>query len=182
MTDEPARFKVRVPIMLDMEIETILNESETLAEIMRAFEQTARDPLLGANVRISPLVIARSRGATLADRTDRPTLERLQATEQSEPPAQASPPSKLKPDSIAQLLPEVSALAKQLDSVIRSVGNDEQGFLVPALAICIGRYVAYEAGSSDPKRVKRGLEIVWTMMRQAAIIEAVTLHEGEGHA
>jgi hypothetical protein len=45
---------------------------------------------------------------------------------------------------------------------------------VPALAVLVGRYVAYEAGNAD--QLKKGLEICWAMMRAAAIDEAVRLY------
>lgn len=71
-----------------------------------------------------------------------------------------------------QLPAEISELADKLDNVIHltAVGP----LTVPALCIVIGRYVAYEAGSSE--KINQGLDIVWAMMRASAIDEAAKLY------
>lgn len=69
-------------------------------------------------------------------------------------------------------LGEINALADKLDNLVRLTGVGP--LTVPALTALLGRYVAYEAG--DPARISEGLQIAWTMMRAAAIEEAVKLY------
>jgi len=68
----------------------------------------------------------------------------------------------------------VAALADKIDEAIRAATHAEGGLVVPAIAILLGRYVAYEAGAAD--RIGDGLNMVWSMMRMAAIEEACKLY------
>jgi hypothetical protein len=73
----------------------------------------------------------------------------------------------------------VVELAERLDAAIRDVARTEleRALLVPALATCVARHVAYEAG--DAARIPRGLQIAWSLMRLAAISEAAKLYGPE---
>jgi hypothetical protein len=71
----------------------------------------------------------------------------------------------------------VVEIADKLEHVIGLAGPSE--LLVPAVAVVLGRYVAYEAGRPD--RIAIGLDIVWRMARAGAIVEAARLY-GDDHA
>jgi hypothetical protein len=76
--------------------------------------------------------------------------------------------------------PKVAAMADKIDAVLRDeclTDRADQHF-VPALAICLGRYIAFEAGAAN--RIGKGLEIVWNMARLAAINEATKLYGPNG--
>jgi len=79
-----ARYRVSVPVVLDLEVESTIGPAETLAAVVTAFQRDD-DPLLGANVKVQrsipvaprlEIVIARTRGAELITgvRAFRPTL------------------------------------------------------------------------------------------------------------
>jgi hypothetical protein len=67
---------------------------------------------------------------------------------------------------------EIDEVAEKIDIAIGLVGN--QPLITAALAVLLGRYVAYEGGSAE--RLPEGLQIAWAMMRSAAIDEAVKLY------
>ena len=65
-------YHVSIPVMLDLEVESTLDEEATLAAVMDAFAPGRDDPLLGTMVRSVPdrartltanFVMARTRGA-----------------------------------------------------------------------------------------------------------------------
>jgi len=78
-------FRATVPVVLELEVESTLDASDTLVAVMAAFRPGVPDPLLGANVKVQSsftvlpqieVVIARTRGAELITgiRALRPTL------------------------------------------------------------------------------------------------------------
>jgi hypothetical protein len=72
--------------------------------------------------------------------------------------------------------PKVAAMADKIDAVLRGEVLEIAGYqhFVPALAICLGRYIAFEAGAAN--RSGTGLEIVCKIALVAAINEATKLY------
>jgi hypothetical protein len=73
---------------------------------------------------------------------------------------------------LSELPPELEAAIEKLDGLVSLSGQDR--LTTPALAVLLGRYVAYEAG--DAQRVQQGATMVCAILRGAAIDEAGRLY------
>jgi hypothetical protein len=66
-------------------------------------------------------------------------------------------------------------MADKIDSAVRLAGAGP--LVTPSLAVLLGRYVAYEAGSAD--RIDEGLAIMEALLSAAAKEEAKKLYGGK---
>ena len=74
------------------------------------------------------------------------------------------------------LPPYLATMADNLDKAVRQAGLSGR-LLTSSLAVLLGRYVAYEAGSAD--RMDEGLDIMCALLRSGAKDAATKLYPGK---
>lgn len=77
-----------------------------------------------------------------------------------------------------EISPELLEWAGRLDNLISNAEVIPGPIVVPALAVLLGRYIAFEAG--DFNRISEGVSMVQLMVGRAAIVEGTRIYQHGG--